>query len=53
MYRKNAYPYAMKVKVSYCIHGNCYGVGFGCGGYEMEVGENHLARICALCIVQG
>ena len=22
-------PFAMKVKVSYCIHGDCYGVGCG------------------------
>ena len=41
----------MKVKVSYCIHGDCNGVVCGTvGGYEMEVGKNHLARICALCI---
>ena len=25
-------------------------VGLGVGEYEMEVGKNHLARICALCI---
>ena len=28
-------------------------MGLGVGGYEMEVGENRLARICALCILQG